>query len=34
MGVEYVIRDAFTRAKAYQKDWQDYDRRKKAGETL
>ena len=32
MGVEYVIRDAFTRAKAYQKDWQDYDRRKKAGE--
>jgi hypothetical protein len=30
MGVEYVIRDAFTRAKAYQKDWQDYDRRKKA----
>src|SRR5204862_2053083 len=34
MGVEYVIRDAFTRAKAYQKDWQDYDRRKKAGETV
>jgi imidazolonepropionase-like amidohydrolase len=33
MGVEFVIRDAFTRAKAYQKDWQDYDRRKKAGET-
>jgi imidazolonepropionase-like amidohydrolase len=32
MGVEYVIRDAFARAKAYQKDWQDYDRRKKAGE--
>ena len=25
MGVEEVIRDAFTRAKAYQKDWQDYD---------
>ena len=25
MGVEYVIRDAFTRAKAYQKAWQDYD---------
>jgi imidazolonepropionase-like amidohydrolase len=34
MGVEYVLRDAFTRAKAYQKDWQDYDRRKKAGETV
>ena len=34
MGVEYVIRDAFARAKAYQKDWQDYDRRKKAGETV
>src|SRR6478672_10643348 len=34
MGVEYVIRDAFTRAKAYQKDWQDYDRRKKAGEAV
>src|SRR5256712_11324651 len=32
MGVEYVNRDAFTRAKAYQKDWQEYDRRKKAGE--
>ena len=28
MGVEYVIRDAFTRAKAYQKAWQDYDRKK------
>jgi imidazolonepropionase-like amidohydrolase len=34
MGVEYVIRDAFTRAKAYQKDWQDDDRRKKAGEDV
>jgi imidazolonepropionase-like amidohydrolase len=34
MGVEYVIRDAFTRAKAYQKDWQDYDRGKKAGEAV
>ena len=30
MGVEYVIRDAFTRAKAYQKAWQDYDRKKGA----
>ena len=27
-GVEFVIRDAFSRAKAYQKEWQDYDRRK------
>ena len=34
MGVEYVIRDAFARAKAYQKDWQDYDRRRKAGEQV
>jgi len=34
MGVEYVIRDAFTRAKSYQKEWQDYDRRKKAGENV
>src|SRR5204862_104435 len=34
MGVEFVIRDAFTRAKAYQKEWQDYDRRRKAGETV
>ena len=25
LGVEYVIRDAFTRAKAYQREWQDYD---------
>jgi imidazolonepropionase-like amidohydrolase len=32
MGVEYVVRDAFVRAKAYQKEWQDYDRRRKAGE--
>src|SRR5262244_2110424 len=34
MGVEYVIRDAFTRAKAYQQEWQEYDRRKKAGENV
>jgi imidazolonepropionase-like amidohydrolase len=27
-GVEYVIRDAFTRAKVYQKAWQDYDKAK------
>jgi imidazolonepropionase-like amidohydrolase len=30
-GVEYVIRDAFTRAKAYQKSWQDYQKVKAAG---
>jgi imidazolonepropionase-like amidohydrolase len=30
MGVEYVIRDAFTRAKAYQKAWQDYEKKKPA----
>ena len=34
MGVEYVIRDAFNRAKAYQKDWQDYERRRGAGEDV
>jgi imidazolonepropionase-like amidohydrolase len=28
MGVEYVIRDAFTRAKAYQKAWQDYEKKR------
>jgi imidazolonepropionase-like amidohydrolase len=33
-GVEYVIRDAFTRAKAYQKDWQDYQAKKKAGQDV
>jgi imidazolonepropionase-like amidohydrolase len=27
-GVEFVIRDAFTRAKAYKKAWQDYDKKK------
>jgi imidazolonepropionase-like amidohydrolase len=32
MGVEETIRDAFTRAKQYQKDWADYNRRKAAGE--
>jgi len=32
MGVEYVIRDAFTRAKAYQKAWQDYNKKKAAGQ--
>ena len=33
-GVEFVIRDAFSRAKAYQKEWQDYDRRKKSGDDV
>ncbi len=33
-GVEFVIRDAFTRAKAYQREWQDYAARKKAGEDV
>ena len=28
MGGEYVLRDAFTRAKAYQKSWQDYEKKK------
>jgi imidazolonepropionase-like amidohydrolase len=34
MGVEYVIRDAFVRARAYQHDWQEFERRKKAGESV
>ena len=33
-GTEFVIRDAFSRAKAYQKEWQEYERRKKAGEDV
>jgi len=33
-GVEYVIRDAFTRAKAYRKDWQEYEAKKKAGQDV
>ena len=33
-GVEFVIRDAFTRARAYQRAWQDYEKRKKAGENV
>ncbi|MGB7172076.1 MAG: amidohydrolase family protein [Candidatus Acidiferrales bacterium] len=32
MGVEETIRDAFTRAIAYKKQWDDYNRRKAAGE--
>jgi imidazolonepropionase-like amidohydrolase len=30
LGVEFVIRDAFTRAKAYQKAWRDYEAKKKS----
>jgi imidazolonepropionase-like amidohydrolase len=30
-GVEFVIRDAFSRAKVYQKEWQDYERRRAGG---
>jgi imidazolonepropionase-like amidohydrolase len=33
-GVEYVIRDAFTRAKVYRKEWQDYEARKKSGQDV
>jgi imidazolonepropionase-like amidohydrolase len=33
MGVEEVIRQAFTEAREYKKKWDDYDRRKAAGET-
>ncbi|MGH9782207.1 MAG: amidohydrolase family protein, partial [Candidatus Acidiferrales bacterium] len=32
MGVEETIRDAFTRAKAYQQKWAEYNRRKASGE--
>ena len=32
--MEFVIRDAFTRAKAYRKDWQDYEAKKKAGQDV
>ena len=31
-GVEYVIRDAFTRAKAYQRAWQDFQKAKAGGQ--
>jgi len=33
-GVEYVIRDAFTRAKAYRKEWQDYEAKKKTSQDV
>ncbi|HUE87341.1 MAG TPA: amidohydrolase family protein [Vicinamibacterales bacterium] len=32
-GVEYVIRDAFTRAKAYQREWQEYEKRRASDQT-
>jgi imidazolonepropionase-like amidohydrolase len=32
MGVEETIRNAFTRAKQYQQEWAEYNRRKAAGE--
>ncbi|HKS67405.1 MAG TPA: amidohydrolase family protein [Candidatus Acidoferrales bacterium] len=32
MGVEETIRDAFTRAREYQQEWAEYNRRKAAGE--
>ncbi len=34
MGVEFVIRDAFTRAKAYQKAWQDFEKKKATGQDM
>jgi imidazolonepropionase-like amidohydrolase len=33
-GVEFVIRDAFTRAKAYQQAWRDYEKKKAAGQDV
>ncbi len=33
-GVEFVIRDAFTRAKAYQKSWQQYEKARAAGQDV
>ncbi len=34
MGVEYVIRDAFTRARTYQQAWQGYEERRATGEDV
>ena len=34
MGVEYVIRDAFSRARTYQQAWQAYEEHRKAGEDV
>jgi hypothetical protein len=33
-GVEFVIRDAFTRAKAYQREWQEYEQRRGSAQDL
>jgi imidazolonepropionase-like amidohydrolase len=33
-GVEFVIRDAFTRARAYQKRWQEYEASKASGQPM
>jgi imidazolonepropionase-like amidohydrolase len=33
-GVEFVIRDAFTRAKAYQAEWREYEKKKAAGQDV
>ncbi|MBW8838946.1 MAG: amidohydrolase family protein [Gemmatimonadetes bacterium] len=33
MGVEDLLRDAFTRAQEYRRDWQQYDAKKKAAKT-
>lgn len=33
-GVEFVIRDAMTRAKTYQREWQEYERKTAAGEPV
>jgi len=33
-GVEFVVRDAFTRAKVYQKAWQDYEKAKAASQDV
>jgi imidazolonepropionase-like amidohydrolase len=33
-GVEFVIRYAFTRAKAYQQAWRDYEKKKAAGQDV
>src|SRR5262249_31359354 len=33
-GVEFVIRDAFTRAKAYQRAWQQYTKAKTSGQDV
>ena len=34
LGVEFVIRDAFTRAKAYQKAWKDYEKIKGSADAI